>query len=234
MMLRFVNARNDKKKLNEIKKLYDEAFPKEEQIPFWILRKASRTSTADLMQVYDDDLLVGFIHLVYFEDVVYLYYFAIEPDERGQGYGSKILQALRRRFSARRIILNIEVVDENCDNYEERKKRKSLSENGFREAGYSTREYGVEYEMLYLGGNVSYEEFLALIRKYFGRTLALMVKKNLKKRKEKGIDKGGQNPSLSSVHLFSCQVCGKRSNGLFQLLESRDDAKSDVYFPAFQ
>ena len=106
MMLRFVNARNDKKKLNEIKKLYDEAFPKEEQIPFWILRKASRTSTADLMQVYDDDLLVGFIHLVYFEDVVYLYYFAIEPDERGQGYGSKILQALRRRFSARRIILN--------------------------------------------------------------------------------------------------------------------------------
>ena len=30
-MLRFVNARNDKKKLNEIKKLYDEAFPKEEQ-----------------------------------------------------------------------------------------------------------------------------------------------------------------------------------------------------------
>ena len=124
MMLRFVNARNDKKKLNEIKKLYDEAFPKEEQIPFWILRKASRTSTADLMQVYDDDLLVGFIHLVYFEDVVYLYYFAIEPDERGQGYGSKILQALRRRFSARRIILNIEVVDENCDNYEERKKRK--------------------------------------------------------------------------------------------------------------
>ena len=57
MMLRFVNARNDKKKLNEIKKLYDEAFPKEEQIPFWILRKASRTSTADLMQVYDDDIL---------------------------------------------------------------------------------------------------------------------------------------------------------------------------------
>ena len=44
-----------------------------------------------------------------------------------------------------------------------------------------TREYGVEYEMLYLGGNVSYEEFLALIRKYFGRTLALMVKKNFKK-----------------------------------------------------
>ena len=82
MMLRFVNARNDKKKLNEIKKLYDEAFPKEEQIPFWILRKASRTSTADLMQVYDDDLLVGFIHLVYFEDVVYLYYLAIESARR--------------------------------------------------------------------------------------------------------------------------------------------------------
>ena len=137
MMLRFVNARNDKKKLNEIKKLYDEAFPKEEQIPFWILRKASRTSTADLMQVYDDDLLVGFIHLVYFEDVVYLYYLAIEPDERGQGYGSKILQALRRRFSARRIILNIEVVDENCDNYEERKKRKEFYlKNGFRKWWY--------------------------------------------------------------------------------------------------
>ncbi len=41
------------------------------------------------MQVYDDDLLVGFIHLVYFEDVVYLYYLAIEPDERGQGMEAK-------------------------------------------------------------------------------------------------------------------------------------------------
>ena len=55
MMLRFVNARNDKKKLNEIKKLYDEAFPKEEQIPFWILRKASRTSTADVGIGYRED-----------------------------------------------------------------------------------------------------------------------------------------------------------------------------------
>ena len=32
MMLRFVNARNDKKKLNEIKKLYDEAFKSSEYI----------------------------------------------------------------------------------------------------------------------------------------------------------------------------------------------------------
>lgn len=76
------------------------------------------------------------------------------------------------------------------------KKKRVLSENGFREAGYSTREYGVEYEMLYLGGNVSYEEFLALIRKYFGRTLALMVKKNFKKRKEKGIDKRWAEPEF--------------------------------------
>ena len=89
MMLRFVNARNDKKKLNEIKKLYDEAFPKEEQIPFWILRKASRTSTADLMQVYDDDLLVGFIHLVYFEDVVYLYYFVSSRMKEVRGMEAK-------------------------------------------------------------------------------------------------------------------------------------------------
>ncbi len=32
-MLRFVNARNDKKRLNEIKSLYDEAFPKEDRFP---------------------------------------------------------------------------------------------------------------------------------------------------------------------------------------------------------
>ena len=51
-MLRFVNARNDKKKLNEIKKLYDEAFPKEEQIPFWILRKASRTSIWFILRMW--------------------------------------------------------------------------------------------------------------------------------------------------------------------------------------
>ena len=63
-------------------------------------------------------------------------------------------------------------------NEKRKKKRKEFYlKNGFQEAGYSTKEYGVEYEMLYLGGKVSYEEFLALIRKYFGRTLALMVKK---------------------------------------------------------
>ena len=177
-MLRFVNARNDKKRLKEIKELYDAAFPKEERMPFWLVRKNGRKSIADLMGVYDDDEFVGMIHLVYYEDIVYLFFLAVSPEARGQGYGSRILQALHRRFPSRRIILNIEQVEEGCDNYEERKKRKEFYlKNGLKEAGYLTKEFDVVYEMLYLGGNVSFDEYWAMMTRYFGKIASAIGKR---------------------------------------------------------
>ena len=163
-MLRFVNARNDKKKLKEIKELYDTAFPKEERMPFWLLRK--------------NEEFVGMIHLVYYEDIVYLFFLAVSPEARGQGYGSRIIQALHRRFPFRRIILNIEQVVEGCENYEERRKRKEFYlRNGLKEAGYLTKEFDVVYEMLYLGETVSFDEYWAMMSRYFGKIAAKVMKK---------------------------------------------------------
>lgn len=177
-MLRFVNARNDKKKLKEIKELYDTAFPKEERMPFWLLRKNGRKSIADLMGVYDNEEFVGMIHLVYYEDIVYLFFLAVSPEARGQGYGSRIIQALHRRFPSRRIILNIEQVVEGCDSYEERRKRKEFYlRNGLKEAGYLTKEFDVVYEMLYLGETVSFDEYWAMMSRYFGKIAAKVMKK---------------------------------------------------------
>ena len=80
------------------------------------------------------------------------------------------MEEIKRKNAGRRVILNIETLDEECDNREERVRRKNFYlKNGFNEAGYKTRENNVVYEMLYYGGSVSEEEYSALIEKYLGK-----------------------------------------------------------------
>ena len=69
---------------------------------------------------YDEDTLIGLSYVFIHKDIAYLGYLAVEENLRNQGYGSKILQAIRKELSDCRIVIDIEVVDKNAENYEER------------------------------------------------------------------------------------------------------------------
>ena len=152
-MIKLISISEKPEMKRQLKELYFRSFPKEERVPWFFMNAKSRKDGANLYGVYDGDIFVGLVHEVYFRDITYVFFLAVSPKLRGKGYGGAVLEEIKRKNEGRRVILNIETLDEECDNREER----------------VTRENNVVYEMLYYGGIVSEEEYSALIEKYLGK-----------------------------------------------------------------
>ena len=152
--LTFLDIRNNREYKKKVRKLYNEAFPKEERIPIWLLELLARKNKAKFYSIYDDKKFVGLIYNIYHQDIVFVFFFAIDKELRGQGYGSKVLEFIKQKYSRHRIILCIEPLDKNSNNYVQRAKRKEFyMKNGFKDADYTIKERNVIYEMLYYNEN---------------------------------------------------------------------------------
>lgn len=169
-MLEFKNMKEDKNMVKYLKGLYVNAFPRAERVPFFMLRRRALRENADFYGIYNDEEFVGLTYTVKYMDIIYVFYLAFEPESRGKGFGSAALEEIKSRFDGYRIILNIEKPDANSSNNEERIRRRSFYEkNGFKRAGFTTIEKGVEFEMLRFGDKVARCEFDALLRDFLGR-----------------------------------------------------------------
>ena len=161
--MRFVSSKQDKNIYRDFSALYKEAFPKEERAPLCFLKAKAKKKVSDCFGIYDEDTFVGLLNLIYHKD------FAVRGDLRGKGYGSQILDALKEKFPARRLILTIEDPDAPCENREQRQKRKAFyQKNCFAACGYPMIEKGIAYQALSFGGQVSADELQALLKAYMG------------------------------------------------------------------
>ena len=162
----------DIKKNKKVTKLYNEAFPKDERIPIWLLKILARKNKAKFYGIYDNEKFVGLVYNIFYKDIVFVFYLAIDKATRGQGYGTKVLDSIKEKYKNYRIILCIEPVDENSDNYEQRVKRKNFYlKNGFEDSNYTIKERNIIYEMLYYNENVTSQEFQELMKNYFGKVV---------------------------------------------------------------
>lgn len=162
----------DIKKNKKVTKLYNEAFPKDERIPIWLLKILARKDKAKFYGIYDNEKFVGLVYNIFYKDIVFVFYLAIDKVTRGKGYGTKVLDSIKEKYKNYRIILCIEPVDENSDNYEQRVKRKNFYlKNGFEDSNYTIKERNIIYEMLYYNENVTSQEFQALMKNYFGKVV---------------------------------------------------------------
>lgn len=170
--MEFIDILKDRKKFKEVKKLYLSAFPKEELIPLFFLKKTAKTGDADFFALYEGSLFVGLFYLVHRDGLMYVFFFAIHESLRGKGYGSKALGELQKQFSDYRMILAIEEITEDCPNYAQRVKRKAFYlANGFQESRIKITENGVCYDMLTFGGEVHLKEYTKLMKDVFGERL---------------------------------------------------------------
>ena len=65
--------------------------------------------------------------------MAFVLYLAVNGEERGKGYGSQILDILKSAYVDKAIVLNIEPIDENAPNAEQRKSRlRFYNRNGSR------------------------------------------------------------------------------------------------------
>ena len=173
--LKFINIKNDKEYNKKVKRLYNLAFPKEERIPIFLLNLLARNGKATFYGIFDNEKFIGLIYNIYHKDIVFIYFFAIDKEIRGQGYGSKVLEFIKQTYNKHRIVLGIEQIDKSSKNYTQRIKRKEFYiRNGFKEADYTIKEKKIIYEMLYYNENnqkVTLQEYKELIKDYFGRIL---------------------------------------------------------------
>lgn len=170
--LDFIDIKNNKECGNKVIKLYNEAFPRDERIPIWLLKILARKDKAKFYGIYDNGKFVGLIYNIFYRDIVFVFYLAIDKKTRGQGYGSKVLDSIKQKYSKCRIALCIEPVDKNSNNYGQRIKRKNFYiKNGFKDSNYTIKERNIIYEMLYYNENVILQEFEEMMKIYFGKIL---------------------------------------------------------------
>lgn len=145
--MRAVDLNCDPILCKQAKALYRTAFPKEERLPWWILRLNAHRSGIDLTAFMDGNTFCGFTASVTAGNMHFLLFFAIPDDLRGRGCGSAILSRLRQEYEV--ITLNVELLDETAPNYPQRLRRfRFYQKNGFFDTGYHVWEVGGKFRVL--------------------------------------------------------------------------------------
>lgn len=128
---------------SEANRLYRAAFPKEERVPLGLLRLLTLRRGVDLICYREGETFCGFTYTVTDGNVVFVLFFAVDEALRGRGYGSSILKFLREKNPGKTVILNVEPLDSNAENAEERVRRVRFYENnGFFDTDYDIDEIG--------------------------------------------------------------------------------------------
>ena len=157
--------------------LYKKAFTTAQRIPTWILKFKLRKGKIGFNVLYANDTWIGLIYTTEFKDIILVHFLAISECYRSDGYGSKVMDSMKVTHSGKRIVLNIEKLDEREKNYQQRIKRKAFYEkNGFSSSGYFVKEPGEELEMLIFGGIISKEEIETMYKNLFGSILGFLLR----------------------------------------------------------
>lgn len=161
---------------NTVKRLYYEAFPKVERFPWRILLKNEKKGTSEFLVFLEAEKVVGMSYVITGEEHAYLFYFAINKDLRGSGYGSKILKELQNRYQSKNLFLAREVLDPKAENYECRVKRKSFYErNGFHDLPGHIMEAKVTFDIMGNKGRVFPEDYKKLVTTWGGRFMIKLM-----------------------------------------------------------
>ena len=131
----------------EAKAIYLEAFPKEERLPWWLLRLNATRQGIDITGWLEEGQLRGITISVTEGGLHFLLFFAIHPQFRGRGYGSAILKALKAQYET--VVLNVEPLVADAPNLSQRQRRfRFYSRCGFRDTGYHVWEVGGMFRVL--------------------------------------------------------------------------------------
>ncbi|WP_373217746.1 GNAT family N-acetyltransferase [Ruminococcus sp. 5_1_39BFAA] len=173
--------KDGKKYKEKVYELYQEAFPEEEKKPVGMLEELARRGMLEILAVVDDEGAERFVGLAINmtepsrkapegeKETALLDYFAISPDVRGGGYGSKALKLLLERFSGKTYIFEVEMRDEAAPNAAERQRRVAFYlRGGLKETGLFVHAYDTDFEILTPDGKVTYEQYVGFLTRVMG------------------------------------------------------------------
>ena len=142
------------------------AFPKNERIPLSVLNLLARRKCTDFTAYYDDGVFCGISYTVCSDSTVFILYLAVNKNLRSLGYGSEILGDIKEKNEGKTLVLNVEPLDENADNYASRIRRLEFyAKNGFSDTGWYLDDFSGEYNILSAHGSFSPKDYKSAVRK---------------------------------------------------------------------
>lgn len=90
----------------------------------------------------------GYIITKIYEDIVYLFFIAIQDTLRGLGIGTEALKLLSNTYKDKIIYVDIEMVDINKEEAERKKRKLFYLNNGYKVTGWFLSYYNEYYEIL--------------------------------------------------------------------------------------
>lgn len=145
--------------------LAKEAFPPEEYLAPSELVKMAQSDHFDFLALLDEDGFVGFMVVMLYENMAYLFFLAIDAASRGKGYGSRAIETLKAEYPDKIHTVDFEMLDDSAPNKQQREKRRSFYlRNGYRETGLFLSYLGVDYEVFCMGEGFDPDSFKAMMK----------------------------------------------------------------------
>ena len=149
--------------------LYDESFPKIEQVEPDTLFKLYNEGQIDLLVIKDCDKNIGLAVVFSKNDTALLAYFAIDKTKRGLGYGSRVLKLLIKTYN--KLIVEIESTDSiNAHDIEIRIRReKFYLSNGFISMDERVDYFGTDMDLLISSDSLVVSDYFDIYESIFNK-----------------------------------------------------------------
>ena len=150
----------------QLRQLYETAFPQEEQIPWTDLMRLIGEMHLDFTAYYDGDDFIGFTIAYPRPSFNWFWYFAVREELRGKGYGRQILIMLKERYEGQTSMFDMESPRQECDNSVQRKRRHAFYlRNGFRDTNVYRNFENVEMTIMMIGpGSFTEQDWDEIVR----------------------------------------------------------------------
>ena len=136
----------------QIKQLYQTAFPVDEQIPWDDLVRLIGEMHLDFTAYYEGEGLIGFTIVYPRPEFSWFWYFAVKPELRGQGKGQEILTTLIEKYKGKTLVLDMESPKQECENKAQRERRHEFYlRNGFRDTNLYRKYDVTEMTIMIIG-----------------------------------------------------------------------------------
>lgn len=149
---------------DDINALALEAFPPEEYLAPSKLVEMTK-GNVDFWALSDNGLFVGFMMILTYKNMAYLFFLAIHHALRSKGYGSLSIKTLKSKYPKKKLVVDFEMLDDHADNSEQRKKRRNFYlQNGYKETGFFVSYMGVDYEVFCMDDDFDPDDFKEMMK----------------------------------------------------------------------
>ena len=150
--------------------LYERAFPQNERRPMAELL-GEKSGMVEVLAFYHRGSFCGMAATLTSSGLAHIIYFAIEESMRERGLGSMALEAIREQHPGKKVIVDVERVEDGAGNNDQREKRIAFyRKNGYRETEVRYRWREEDYVILSCGGIMTEREWDEFWKEVWDRT----------------------------------------------------------------